>query len=478
MRLALICLQIVVLLTCAPFVLAQDQQGQEQTEVSVPESAPENAPPTEGSSDSASQASPEATQPSTDSATSGEPAPEYLYIGFPMQIRWKFRARGPIISQPEVDDSNVYFASKEGYAYSVMQTQSKQVWRKNLNGTIEESFLLSDDTIFVGTTDGNIHALNKEKGAVLWKQSVEDEDFRKRPAIASDRVFFLSTSGILVALEKNTGKPLWKFKAGGECFGSPFAAEDVVFIGCNDRTLYALDPKAGFVRWKFLADSEIQGSPVADDESVYFGAESGYFYCVRRSDAKLEWRRKTGAAIRGKPFLYRNERKGKVEDILISSYDNFLYLLSIKNGGRRWLSPTTTRAETNMHFDRALIFLAPFGPMLYGYDPHTGDRVGEFNAGGRIRSAPMTAHDRLFIGLNNGNLICAMRTPPPKPETDDTSVPQTTPAPTQTPAVPPAETSTETQAGSQSQTQSATPAGEEEPGQNEDTSEDVDNPPG
>ena len=85
-----------------------------------------------------------------------------------------------------------------------------------------------------------------------------------------------------------------------------------------------------------------------------------------------------------------------------------------------------------MHFDRALIFVAPFGSTIVGYDPHTGIRVGNSSTSSRIRSAPITSDDRLFIGLNNGSLICFTRTPPPPPEEQEGQTQSQTQTQTQT----------------------------------------------
>src|SRR5262245_48791683 len=145
-------------------------------------------------------------------------------------------------------------------------------------------------------------------------------------------------------------------------------------------------------------------------------------------------------------MFYKNERVNRIEDVFTSSFDNFLYSFKIKNGGHTWLSPTLSRVYNRMHFDRALVFLAPFGTVILGYDPHTGQRVGDFNAGVRIRSAPMTAHDRLFLGLNDGSQVCLTRQPPPPPETEATQ----------------SQTQTQTQSQSQTQTQTQTATQPEE----------------
>jgi len=152
-------------------------------------------------------------------------------------------------------------------------------------------------------------------------------------------------------------------------------------------------------------------------------------------------------------MFYMDQNDQQIKDVLFASFDNFLYDMKIKNGTRKWLSATSARVYNRMYFDRALIFLAPFGSSITGFDPHTGERVGDFNAQNRIRSSPITKADRLFIGLNNGNLLCLTRTPPPPPQTDEVEglVP---PAPPQSTSTQTAEEETEPETQTQTQTQS------------------------
>src|SRR6185503_13144796 len=158
------------------------------------------------------------------------------------------------------------------------------------------------------------------------------------------------------------------------------------YVGCDDHVFYALDTTAGFLKWKFFAGKEIKGSPIATGDHVFFGSEDEYFYCLRQDTGKVVWKHKTGGAIRGIPMFYKDQKDQEIKEVLFASFDNFLYDIKIKNGSRKWLSATNARVYNRMHFDRALVFLAPFGASVVGFDPHSGEKVGDFNTQNRIRS--------------------------------------------------------------------------------------------
>jgi eukaryotic-like serine/threonine-protein kinase len=369
-----------------------------------------------------------------------------LYIGFPMQLTWKFKAESPLIAQPQTDSTSVYCVTKSGVSHRVDQKDGNELWKLNLGDVVEEGILLKDKVLYVATQNGLIFAIDAGKGKQIWRQKVEGENFSTMPSADDKNLYLLSVAGTAISLDRKSGNIIWRFKALGECLTTPFLSGKELIFGCNDKNLYVIDTSAGFVKWKFMADAQIMGSPVASDTDVFFGDEQGKFYRISKGTHGQVWKYKSGASIRGIPMLYFDEKKRRLEDVFFSSLDNFLYSLKIKDGERNWLSGTVARVFNRMHFDRALIFMTPFGSNVFGFDPHSGKRVGEYDAGARIRSSPNTTNDRLFVGLNDGKLLCLTRQPPPPPEGEGVQTQTQTQTQTQM------QTQTQTQTQSQVQT--------------------------
>src|SRR5262249_22230417 len=137
----------------------------------------------------------------------------------------------------------------------------------------------------------------------------------------------------ILCLDRRKGAIVWKFKAPQSCTGL-FVANGMVYAGCLDKNLYALDALAGFVKWKFIAAAAIQCAPVANSEGVFYGSEDGYVYWLDAMKGTEKWKYKTGGAVRGVPMVYYDMRLEKDAEILVVSFDNFLYSFRIKNGSR------------------------------------------------------------------------------------------------------------------------------------------------
>ena len=373
-----------------------------------------------------------------------------------MQQKWKFSTSGPVIAQPQLDSKSVYVASKPGVIYKINQDDKKQIWRRNFGETIEEGFLLIGQILYYGTQKGRLGALETSKGRDLWSVISPADSFMTQPAVDEKNIYWVSQQGTIAAYSKANGKPVWKFNAQSSCVTTPFISSKSLYVGCDNHILYALDKDAGFVQWKFFAAKEIKGSPVVENGIVFFGSDDTYFYALHENNGSVFWKHKTGGAIRGVPLFYVDQDDQEIKEILFASFDNFVYNVRIKNGSRKWLSATNARVYNRMHFARALIFVAPFGAFLAGYDPHSGEKVGDFNTKNRIRSSPITSNDRMFVGLNNGDLLCLTRTPPPPPEVDSEGLLPTSTPTAQTTVKPVVSEDEEGEEQEQTQTQTQT----------------------
>ncbi|PWT90761.1 MAG: hypothetical protein C5B54_06565, partial [Acidobacteria bacterium] len=226
------------------------------------------------------------TQTQTQAESQSQSQPQTLYIGFPVELKWKYRTNSPIIAQPQTDSTTVYVATKGGYIHRVKQDDGTGVWKFNLGDGVEDAFLLNNGVLYVGTQRGFLFAFRADNGKQIWSQRLSEESFLTFPAISGNYVYFVGVHGTIVCLNAEDGDFIWKFKVNADCLTAPFVQNGLVFAGCNDRNFYALDAKAGFVKWKYIAGAEVAGSPIANNECVFFGSDDGYFYCLRIDNGK------------------------------------------------------------------------------------------------------------------------------------------------------------------------------------------------
>jgi outer membrane protein assembly factor BamB len=235
-------------------------------------------------------------------------------------LAWKFKTEGRVISSPLVVGDAVYVGSTDGALYAVNRADGTQRWKFETRGPVNSSPAFEDGVVYVGSLDGNVYAVEAASGAERWKFSTKGERrftapgihgaiprtermpdpfdvFLSSPAIAGNTVYVGSGDQHVYALDAATGALRWAFATGDVVHASPAVVNGVVYIGSWDRNLYALDAQTGRELWRYVTGNDttiynqigIASSAAVVGDVVLVGGRDGKFHAV---DAR------TGAARR------------------------------------------------------------------------------------------------------------------------------------------------------------------------------------
>jgi outer membrane protein assembly factor BamB len=235
-------------------------------------------------------------------------------------IKWKFKTGGAVISTPAVIDGTAYFGSNDHYLYAVNLADGLQRWKFKTGSRVTSSPAVYNGAVFFASYDGNIYAVDAKSGEQRWKFASEGErrfmgrhlhgadpagesmpdpfDFYlSSPAIDADTVYIGSGDGNVYALDAQSGTLRWKFRTGNVVHASPAIANGMVYIGSWDSYFYALDAKSGQERWRFKTGEDheianqvgIQSSALIADGTVYFGCRDSNLYALDAASGAKKW---------------------------------------------------------------------------------------------------------------------------------------------------------------------------------------------
>jgi outer membrane protein assembly factor BamB len=96
-------------------------------------------------------------------------------------------------------------------------------------------------SVFVGSGDGNVYALNEHTGAVQWSTGVGNDS--ASAAVANGVVYLTASDGTLYAFSASTGAILATTVSGFSFLGSPAISDGVLYIGAytGDTIAFALN---------------------------------------------------------------------------------------------------------------------------------------------------------------------------------------------------------------------------------------------
>jgi outer membrane protein assembly factor BamB len=350
-------------------------------------------------------------------------------------MKWKFASKGRVNSSPAVGNGVVYFVSYDGNLYAVEAASGKEKWHfttggerrfaaSHLHGATPESEIMPDpfdvylssptlagDSVYFGSGDGNIYAVDAASGKLKWKFTTGNV-VHASPAVADGTVLVGSWDSYFYALDAATGQQKWRFKTGDDpdihnqvgIQSSAAVADGMVYFGCRDSNLYALDLRTGEKKWAINnKGSWVIGSPAVQAGKVYFStSDSGLFSAAdAKSGAILysltsnKWPMFSSPAIAGNT-AYIGINSGKLMAVDLNSQKvawTFETEASKKNG------PPLTKADGTPNYE-AVFSDFFYDDMVIGTD--------KFMSVGTILSSPVVAENVIYFGSSDGNLYALM----------------------------------------------------------------------
>jgi hypothetical protein len=211
-------------------------------------------------------------------------------------VTWRGRTEGRIHSSPAVRNGLVFVGSFDGSVYAFDLRSGARRWRFDTEGrglesepvgydrrSIISSPSVTDSTVFIGSRDGHIYAIDAATGKLRWRVEHDDGSWSiSSPAVADGVVYDASSDARFVhALSAATGEARWRIKTPGSVWSSAAIAGNSLIIGDNSGVLHGLDRATGTERWSFRAGGGIMSSPVVAGGVVYVGSSDGAIYAVR-----------------------------------------------------------------------------------------------------------------------------------------------------------------------------------------------------
>lgn len=240
------------------------------------------------------------------------------------RVKWTFHTEGRVISTPAVSGGTVYFGSTDGNVYAVETESGNQRWVFKTNGRVASSPAVEAGVVYVGSYDGDFYAIDAASGALRWKFTTGGE-------------------------RRFAGKHLHGYLPAGEVIPDPFDVylsspavwRGVVYFGSGDGHVYALDAGSGRVRWKFRTGNVVHASPTLAGGKLYIGSWDTWFYALDAGTGRLVWRFKTGedAEVHNQTGI---QGTATVADgvVYFECRDAHVYALDAVTGRRKWAFDT------------------------------------------------------------------------------------------------------------------------------------------
>ena len=177
-------------------------------------------------------------------------------------IIWKKNISSLPISTPVADKNFVYVTTADNKTYALDANSGKIGWVSAGIGKSTAIFgaatpVLYKDKLLVAYSSGEIYALKKLNGEVLWSQSLNINkatnsdfylnDIDATPIVKNNIVYSIGNGGLIMAINIENGDYLWKKEIAA--ISDFWLAGEFLYLINNDGKLIAIERNKGLIKW-------------------------------------------------------------------------------------------------------------------------------------------------------------------------------------------------------------------------------------
>lgn len=305
-------------------------------------------------------------------------------------LRWSYLTGGYVFSSPIVVNGTLYVGSRDHNVYALNASTGAMRWSYKTGGWVASSPTVVNGIIYVGSDDSKVYALNAINGDIRWSYTTGSA-VDSSPTVVNDIVYVGSDDSKVYALDATSGAVIWSYQTGGPIYSSPTVANGIVYVGSWDRSVYALDASKGTVIWSFVTGGFIDASPTVANYMVYVGSRDDRVYALNAITGAIRWSYLTGN------FVW-SDSASENGIVYIGSNDHKMCALDAITGTLRWSYTTGNIVVSSPTVAKGVIYVGSDDHFIYALDAITGVVRWSYPTGSIVRSSPTVVNGIVYVG--------------------------------------------------------------------------------
>ena len=288
---------------------------------------------------------------------------------------------------------------------------------------------ISGDTLFVGSKDGSLVAVNIDDESRRWSEPLKAAGgggagfgclpatgcdrgaagvaIYGTPAVAGDLVYLGGYNGKIYAFNSASLEVRWVYPREENLepiVGGPSVAHGKVYIGGSDGKVYALDSATGDRQWEFATGDKIWSTPAIEGDTLFVGSFDHKLYALDAADGSMRWEFATEGAIAASPLVHDGT-------VYIGSFDRHIYAIDATNGQQIWQFPVEDEAGSkpgNWFWAKPVIYnntiyAGNVDGKVYILNAGTGNEVVDaIDLGSPVTSSPVLGGNSIVVATEEG----------------------------------------------------------------------------
>lgn len=326
------------------------------------------------------------------------------------------QGKGYLKIQPVVSGDSIYVASADGEVVSIDRNTGKEQWSVDLDVSISGGVGVYENTLLLGGNDGSVMQLNASDGTLNWTTRVNGEVLA--PPQGNGRVVVAqSYEGRVQGLDFNTGEKLWVFNSNVPVLtvrgtSTPILSNNMVYVGFASGRVLSLESTTGAIAWEARVAipqgrSEIErivdvdGTMLLVGKELYAASYQGRLVAIDVGSGRKMWQQDISS------FAGVSQGFGNVyvtdEDGTVMAY--------LRNGqGERWTQSALGYRELSRPTPvSSYLAVADFEGYVHLMSQVDGEFVARMKVDGKGARADMLSDGNILYVYGNSGKLAAYK---------------------------------------------------------------------
>jgi len=266
---------------------------------------------------------------------------------FPNKACWQYPLNNPSKQQIASDNKeSIYLIRDNKYIDSINNPNGKINWTFDSGGTIVARILVNSEFIYMvnivrksGSEEDilTLRSISKYSGLTFWKTDIKFNADSKNQVTPENTYIYETKDGLLlnssfcfIHINKLDGSLKWKKCITSESADSIIMSDildgNVAFF--DSTHIYIIVLTTGEVLSKIPVETQVTAIDLFNKSIVVFGDKKGSIRSLNVENGKTIWTVKSGGEISS---IVKTEK-----GLLVTSFDNFIYMLDKSSGRKIW----------------------------------------------------------------------------------------------------------------------------------------------
>lgn len=289
----------------------------------------------------------------------------------PFKLCWIYPSDEVLANYIASDNVRLFTPYLSGNVKAINLTDGKIIWTTELGGEITSNIAADNKNIYIvnktaqteksqpnsqTTSSTNIlntylRALDSNSGITIWKKLFNLDSNASLQSLENSLI--LNTeNGHLKAIDKQNGINLWETDL-KQTISVISYSEDTIIIGTFNKKIFLISSINGTIIKEFDVNDIPIGILQLNRETIYWGDNKGFLNSLSVSMSNTVWKRRFGGETTSITHTYRG--------LLITSIDNFIYMVSYNNGKIIWKRRLAARVVEKPFIKDNLAVVFAFG---------------------------------------------------------------------------------------------------------------------